>query len=146
MEETNQVAVDAYNFLLVWVRGFRKNSKNTSRPIYVWQHEDEREEFAALTDAMRAAPYVQQNKIGLGAFPVKAPRPKSPGAAPPAASDTLSAVETLDISSSPPQDLTAAEHRHFLGSPPSLPPALEPEIVLEVSTQAGKTSTLWLSL
>ena len=114
MVDPDEGAVAAYNALLVWIRGFRKNSRNTSRPIYVWQHDDERAEFAALIDSLRAAPFVLRNNVTIGAFPIKAPPPTAAASASAASSETLSAVETVDVCSSPFVDLTAEEHRRFL--------------------------------
>ena len=140
VDEINQEAVDAYNALHAWVIGFRKNSRGAGQPIYIWQHDGERREFAVLTEDFRASPFVLRHGLKIGAFPIKA-LPPSSRASPPPSSETVSAPEVEDLPSPSPDETASAAHRRFLGIPPSLPPAVEPVVLLEVSTQAGKTST-----
>ena len=113
MEEVDQSAVDAYNALLAWVVGFRKNARGATQPIYIWQHDHERREFAALTEDYKAAPFVVSNKLRIGAFPVRAQPPVASQSSPVHTSETMSAIETLDVLSSSPdhEPSSSAEHR-----------------------------------
>ena len=112
VDEVDASAVDAYKALQAWVVGYRKNARGSAQPVYIWQHDRERREFAALTEDLRVAPYVVTNKIKLGAFPVKAQPPSSPGGRTSPTSETLSAIGTVDVPSSS-DESTSAAHRRF---------------------------------